>query len=188
MGNLIGGGANMKLRLAQLLVVAAGLWLAWALLGRLGAGAKGQPATSAAAGVAVGQRSAEPAPGQIPTAGAPWVAAGRERVVSAIHAAAGYLQGRLGQDGRFVYRVNLDGRRLKPRYNVVRHAGAIYALAGYHRQWPGPATKEAILRAARYLREQRLRPVTGADAALALMSSPDEEKSSTGRPEAKLGA
>jgi hypothetical protein len=47
----------------------------------------------------------------------------------AIILAANYLERTCGPDGRFAYRINIDTGRQSHSYNIVRHAGAIYALA-----------------------------------------------------------
>ena len=67
--------------------------------------------------------------------------------------AADYLAGACGPDGTFRYRVNRDpGVIIKRRYNMLRHAGAIYALACYAQHHnPKPAATAAV-RAAGFLR------------------------------------
>ena len=65
---------------------------------------------------------------------------GHDRVIfetDAVSLCAGYLMDACTANGRFVYRVNLDPAVvLKPRYNILRHAGAMYALALYHTRRP----------------------------------------------------
>jgi len=111
------------------------------------------------------------------------------RLKGAIELAAGYLERNCRADGRFVYRRYLDSKRPgDDRYNVLRHAGALYALGVYYQRTPDPKTLAAMLRAAKYLRAG-IRPVGGSKDMLALWS-PESEL--TGRekgrpPVAKLG-
>ena len=81
-------------------------------------------------------------------------------VKRAIMLAAGYMQRACGPDGRFVYLVDVRTGEQSPSYNVVRHAGAIHALAMLQRQYPSAETKGAMLRATGYLRRLYLGPAT----------------------------
>ncbi len=102
----------------------------------------------------------------------------------AIHRAAGYLTRACHLNGRFNYRINLDPNITpKPSYNVLRHAGTVYALTSYQQRWPRPETKAAILRATQYLGDGFIAPLP-ADASLSAVWSDDV---SQGRREAKLG-
>ncbi|MEE4379687.1 MAG: hypothetical protein V2J55_19540 [Candidatus Competibacteraceae bacterium] len=71
----------------------------------------------------------------------------------AIILAAKYLTRSIDAEGRFVYRINpkyIDST--KTDYNVLRHAGTIYALASYYRQWHAAVpTRSALLRAGQFL-------------------------------------
>src|SRR5208282_2300821 len=53
----------------------------------------------------------------------------REQIGHAIALSAGYMERSCGPDGKFVYEVDLNSGRQAASYNIVRHAGAIYALA-----------------------------------------------------------
>ena len=107
-------------------------------------------------------------------------------VDQAIEAMAAYLKGQLDRQGRFTYLVDLDDRPVpKQAYNVLRHAGTIYALSQYHALTGDPATREAILRAARYLKARYFGPVLGRLGLAAIWSRPEEEGKRT--PTAKLG-
>jgi hypothetical protein len=115
---------------------------------------------------------------------------------TAIRLAGDYLAGAGDERGRFEYRVNLDPRvKVRPRYNELRHAGAIYALAMRHRWEPHEPTRAAMLRAAAHLTGELVRPVSGPDEAgemLAVWSpetdAEDDHEVSRGQPfEAKLG-
>jgi hypothetical protein len=51
-----------------------------------------------------------------------------ESTAEAITLSADYLERACGPDGRFSYEVAPASGRLSPSYNIVRHAGTIYAL------------------------------------------------------------
>ncbi len=76
------------------------------------------------------------------------------RLDQAIERAAGYLVRAVLEDGRFVYRINPDAVSVAPSYNILRHAGAMYALAAYHRQRPNEPSQRALLRAGEFLHSQ----------------------------------
>lgn len=116
--------------------------------------------------------------GQLPSA---------KEVRGAIEAAGDYLVRFTGPDGRFVYRTDLDPTiDPEPRYNVLRHAGTIYALDMYHGFQPSKETRQAIERATRYLQECCVDEVPGHEGLLAVWSPP--EVVLTGKPlQAKLG-
>ena len=60
----------------------------------------------------------------------------------AIQRAAEYLVRVEGEGGRFEYRLFVDGRRgSKQKYNILRHAGSIYALADYRAATTEPAER-----------------------------------------------
>ena len=85
----------------------------------------------------------------------------RGRVSSAIDAAAEYLVRACGDDGRFAYRVALDPNALLPSdYNLLRHAGAIYALAQYVDRQPHDDARQVLMRAGTYLKGT-IQPVAG---------------------------
>ncbi|RMH40868.1 MAG: hypothetical protein D6689_12465 [Deltaproteobacteria bacterium] len=108
------------------------------------------------------------------------------RVDAAMRAAADYLVRHAGADGRFVYEVDGAGAPVGGgRYNVLRHAGAIYSLAMYHELRPTPAVRDTLVRAARTLRARHVAPVAGLPGRSAVFSLPGEEAG--GAREAKLG-
>jgi hypothetical protein len=100
---------------------------------------------------------------------------------------ARYLASRVRKDGRFEYRINLDpSLPATDRYNVLRHAGAIYALGMYHRMAPDPQVGAAMERAGSYLRDETIASLPTRDDLLAVWSKPDITQS--GKPlQAKLG-
>jgi hypothetical protein len=54
-------------------------------------------------------------------------------VNSAILLAAHFMERASGQDGRFVYLIDIRSGQVSQSYSIVRHAGAIYALAMLNR-------------------------------------------------------
>src|SRR5690606_28862358 len=71
-----------------------------------------------------------------------------------IENAAAYLHRAIEADGRFRYRVHaLTGEVLQGRYNVLRHAGSLLALAEYHQVWrPDAGQVAAVERGLDFLR------------------------------------
>ena len=97
-----------------------------------------------------------------------------KQLKQAIHSAADYLIRQCRENGKFQYRINIDKSvKLKPRYNLLRHAGTIYALASYDQSYPGELTRNALLRATRFLKETAIGPVPGQNDLLAVWSHPD---------------
>ncbi|RIK72050.1 MAG: hypothetical protein DCC68_26840 [Planctomycetota bacterium] len=95
------------------------------------------------------------------------------RLDAAIRAAAGYLTRNCDERGQFVYRVNLDDSIVvEPRYNLVRHAGCVYALVRYCRSFDDPAARETVRRAIGFLRDS-IAPIDGRG--IAVHSRPDIE-------------
>ena len=74
-------------------------------------------------------------------------------VSHAIELAAGYLERACGPDGKFVYKVDIGSGKESSSYDIIRHAGAMYALAMVNRSHPDPEAVAAIIRAAKFLRE-----------------------------------
>jgi hypothetical protein len=104
------------------------------------------------------------------------------QVNRAIDLSARYLESACGETGRFAYRLDPNSGRQVSSYNIVRHAGAIYALAMLNRAHPDRKAVEAAVRAAAFLRANYI----GTEAhsgALAVWSRPKSMAS-----EASLGA
>ena len=102
----------------------------------------------------------------------------RERLATAIERAGTYLNAAVGPDGQFVYRRWPDGRESKQggRYNVLRHAGTLYALAIYDRSWrTDPAQRAALQRAGRFLLDCCSAPPPHRPDLLAVWSPPELE-------------
>ena len=76
----------------------------------------------------------------------------------AITLAATYLERACGPDGRFAYRVDVNSGEQSTPYNIVRHAGAMYALAMVRKTIPDDQALDAMVRAAYFLRENYIGP------------------------------
>ncbi len=94
-----------------------------------------------------------------------------ERIDRSIDLAAGYMIRNCDAEGRFSYLANTDpGVKVKPGYNIIRHAGAIYALCMYEQSRPDDRTRQAILRSAGFLKRESVAPVEGQPEMLAVWS------------------
>jgi len=71
-------------------------------------------------------------------------------VGQAINRSADYLERACGPHGRFSYQIALDGR-LSSSYNIVRHAGAIYALGMFNASHPDRNAVDAMIRGANFM-------------------------------------
>lgn len=76
----------------------------------------------------------------------------------AITLAAQYIVGACGEDGKFVYEINTADGSVSPDYNIVRHAGAMYALAMINGIQPERKFVDALKRSATFMRERYIRP------------------------------
>jgi hypothetical protein len=95
-------------------------------------------------------------------------------LTEAIHSSANYLARAVQEDGKFVYRVNLDPTvRLNSRYNMLRHAGTIYALAAYQQRHPHAEVLASLVKAAEYLKRTAIAEVPGHPELLAVWSKPE---------------
>jgi len=110
-----------------------------------------------------------------------------DAVQSAINRSARYLAKNTKEDGMFEYRINMDPAiEVKEKYNILRHAGAIYAMSMYYQLQPDVDMLSAIERAGKYLRDEPIYPISGRDDMLAVWSKPEVNRS--GKPlQAKLG-
>lgn len=108
-------------------------------------------------------------------------------LTEAIHLSAKYLNRACNQDGKFLYRVNLNPNvRPKPKYNFLRHAGSIYALADYDRNHPDSSTLNTLERATGYLKKAAISPIPDRNDLLAVWSR--AELTGSQKPlQAKLG-
>jgi len=111
-----------------------------------------------------------------------------QSIQTAIKRSAKYLRKSVKDNGMFEYRINMDPIfKLKKKYNIIRHAGAIYAMAQYHELYPQDyEMRSAIERAGKYLRDEAIEPVSDNQEMLAVWSKPQVNNS--GKPlQAKLG-
>ena len=111
----------------------------------------------------------------------------RQQVDRSIHLFATYLSAQIKSDGSFEYRRHIDPAVTPTRrYNMLRHAGAIYALADYLRFFRDKERLSEIGRAVEYLLEVSVAKVGDRDDMLAVWSDP--EVTGSGKPlTAKLG-
>jgi len=101
--------------------------------------------------------------------------------------AAEYLIRSCDDSGRFAYKVHPDpAAKLPARYNLLRHAGATYALAQYEAKHPDEKTRETLVRAVRFLRTNTIRPLPKRNDLLAVWSDP-KLTGVSGPVKAKLG-
>ncbi len=75
------------------------------------------------------------------------------QVNQAIALSAAYLERARGPDGKFAYKVDIGSGKESHSYDIIRHAGAMYALAMANRSHPDPQAVAALIRAAKFLRE-----------------------------------
>jgi len=82
----------------------------------------------------------------------------RTQVTQAIALSASYLERACGPDGKFVYEIETHNGEQASSYNIVRHAGAIYALAMLNRSTPDRKAVDAMVRAATFMRQNYIAP------------------------------
>ncbi len=106
----------------------------------------------------------------------------------AIDMAASYLVNSVKENGQFEYKRNLYGTsKCKRHYNILRHAGSMYALVQAYQRKPSMALKEALLKTSGFLISRCLRPLPQAHQIHGIWSLPsitNREK----EPIVKLGA
>ncbi len=110
-----------------------------------------------------------------------------DAVQNAINRSANYLVKNTKEDGMFEYRINMHPTiKVKKKYSIVRHAGAIYAMSMYYQLQPDDNMRHALERAGRYLQDEAICPLPEKKNILAVWSKPDVNQS--GKPlQAKLG-
>jgi len=82
----------------------------------------------------------------------------REQISQAIALSGEYLERACGPDGKFVYEITTPYGQQASSYNIVRHAGAIYALAMLNRSMPNRKAVDAMVRAATFMRQNYIAP------------------------------
>jgi hypothetical protein len=100
----------------------------------------------------------------------------------AIDVASNYLEHVCGPDGKFNYKVNVNLDEKRQTYNILRHAGTVYALASLNSARADPQIVDVMARAARFLRQNYVGPGPRSDQ-LVVWSKPLPQKS-----DAELGA
>lgn len=110
-------------------------------------------------------------------------------VEQAIRQAGEYLIRHCQSSGRFVYRTYLDGREPDQKYNLLRHAGSIYALTQYYDQTKSDEALATMVRASRWLRAEFVGPVDAHAGLLAVWTRPERlgHPKPWGTVQAKLG-
>lgn len=97
-----------------------------------------------------------------------------QALIDSINDAADYLVRNCDANGRFNYLVNPGSNAdSSEKYNVLRHAGTIYALAMYQDVFPHPEVARTIRQSAKYLHDNAIRPVEGQDDMSAVWSDPE---------------
>lgn len=107
-------------------------------------------------------------------------------VTRAIDLATGYLVHACGPDGKFAYRVEIGSDKEISSYNIIRHAGATYALSMANHYHSDPAVVATMIRAATFLRRNYIRPGARGDQ-LAVWSRPVAAGSASADNFAELG-
>lgn len=109
-------------------------------------------------------------------------------ILSAIHRSAGYLLRSCSESGKFVYLRNLNpNAKIQKRYNIIRHAGAMYSLALYSRKFEDKTALKALLRSSAALESVSIRPLPSDRDLLAIWSR-TPSSNIVKQPSAKLGA
>jgi hypothetical protein len=105
----------------------------------------------------------------------------------AIVLSADYLVHANNPNGKFIYRINLNSEiRPKDKYNILRHAGTMYALAEYYLRYPDEDTRKVLEKAGGFMQKYFLGPLLEKENLLAIWSPP--EITNSGNPlQAKLG-
>jgi hypothetical protein len=110
-----------------------------------------------------------------------------DQLMKSIHLSASYLIKQCDRNGKFLYRINTNPAiKPKERYNLLRHAGSIYALASYDQYYPHNLTQSALKRATSFLKKSAIAPLPSREDLLAVWSHPEITHSN--KPlQAKLG-
>ncbi len=94
-------------------------------------------------------------------------------ISQAIDQATAYLRTHVQDNGRWIYRADLTSPEVdRATYNILRHAGAIYALSTSHQRAPHPGNIPVIQAAVAYLNAQ-IRPLPNRPDQLAVWSDVD---------------
>ncbi len=89
-------------------------------------------------------------------------------------------------NGQFVYKLNLNSEvTVQETYNILRHAGSMYALAMSYGEQPSLEVKKTLLQASKFLNRETIAPMVG-DNTLAVWSLPEVNQLKK-LPQVKLG-
>ncbi|MBN2342606.1 MAG: hypothetical protein JXX29_19605 [Deltaproteobacteria bacterium] len=84
----------------------------------------------------------------------PSVAVDRESVFNAAKLTAALLAAQIHEDGRFTYWFDLNpARTYDDRYNILRHAGSLYALSQWDALAPSPKVQQKITQGLSYIQD-----------------------------------
>jgi hypothetical protein len=93
-------------------------------------------------------------------------------IEESIHSAANYLIRHCNNKGRFTYRINTNPDvKVSKRYNMLRHAGTLYALAAFALEYNDVRARETVLSGSRFLKQQ-LDDLSSDGQFLAVLSNP----------------
>lgn len=110
----------------------------------------------------------------------------QQELKESIELANDYLYSLLDEQGKFTYRLNLNPSvALSPKYNMLRHAGTIYAMSMYAAEFGAEEGLEKMVQAATYLKQTGLKPA-GESGMLGIWSY-SEITGSGDPPQVKLG-
>jgi hypothetical protein len=110
-----------------------------------------------------------------------------EGINDALKRSANYLVKHTKDSGMFDYRLNMNPHvKVKKKYNILRHAGTIYAMSMYYGLQPDENLRMSIERAGRYLQQHAIGPIEGKENMLGIWSKPEVNGTST-PPQVKLG-
>ncbi len=95
----------------------------------------------------------------------------------AINRSANYLMKNTKADGTFEYRINMNPAiNVKEKYNILRHAGAMYAMSKCYQLHPDDNMRAAVKRAGKYIRSEAIGTLPGKENMLAVLSTPRDSQ------------
>lgn len=96
-----------------------------------------------------------------------------KNILQSIHDAAAYLQKSVNKDGKFIYLQSLQHYPLRTNeYNILRHSGAIMAMAQYESKYGNGELIPGIKASSLFLKNNCLMPLRGFEDSLAIWSIP----------------
>ena len=98
------------------------------------------------------------------------------QLASAIRLSSDYLERSCGPTGMFTYEVDTGSGRAAAAYNIIRHAGVMYALATLNRTHPDRRAEDTLVRSGTFLRAKYVGPDARSNG-LAVWSRPLPAKS-----------